>query len=82
LNTSSAPLVELFDQLSKQSAAVHAVLQSQIEAISAIDPDDQEEFGTLREFFAENQKHIEHCLREQMAVVEALADIMECEPVA
>jgi hypothetical protein len=77
MNTSTAanPLIQLVNQLSQQSAAVHAILQKQIEAMVPGDPDDQEEFGALREIFAESYKKIAALLANQVQAVEDLLEI-------
>jgi hypothetical protein len=73
--TATNPLVELADQLCKQSAVVHAVLLKEITAISPSDPDGRPDFDALRDFFAENRKQIESLLADQAATVEELLEI-------
>jgi hypothetical protein len=73
--TATNPLVQLLDQLCKQSDAVHAILLKEIAAISPSDPDDQPEFDILRKFFAENQEKIESQLEEQLTIVEELFEL-------
>jgi BMFP domain-containing protein YqiC len=80
--TAKNPLIKLADQLSEQSAAVHAVLQKQIEGMVPGDPDDRKEFDTAKEIFAENRQKIEALLEMQATIMEELLDLSEeaCKP--
>ncbi|MGB8536807.1 MAG: hypothetical protein WCD57_10370 [Acidobacteriaceae bacterium] len=80
MNTTTAtnPLVQLVDQLSKQAAAIHAVLQREIAASSRSDPDDQVELEALRKIFAENSAKIEALIANQVTTLEELLEIGGC----
>jgi hypothetical protein len=80
--TANNRFVELADQLCAQSAAVHAVLLKQIEAMVPVDPDDREEFDVLCEQFSEYQKEIQSLLGSQASVIESLIVICEVAPQA
>jgi hypothetical protein len=82
LNTTTAtrPLVPLANQLSQQSAVVHAVLQEQIAALVPDDPHDQEEFDAIRELFVKSYKELQALLTQQETIIEELLDIAEVAP--
>jgi hypothetical protein len=76
LNTITAnPLVQLVDQLSKETAAFHVVLQKEIAAISPSDPGDQLELDVLRKIFAENREKLEALLTGQVTTLEEILEL-------